>query len=105
MKKKLISAEKQRQQIDWAFISILIFDIAENISFDPTIYFQPSIENFENDYKASMILALDFKVNENFKIRMQYSSFHDSDPPMLAEKTDDSISTMFSYDLSKLWKD
>ena len=81
------------------------FDIAENISFDPTIYFQPSIENFENDYKASMILALDFKVNENFKIRMQYSSFHDSDPPMLAEKTDDSISTMFSYDLSKLWKD
>jgi putative salt-induced outer membrane protein YdiY len=81
------------------------FDIAENISFDPTIYFQPSIENFENDYKASMILAIDFKVNENFKIRMQYSSFHDSDPPMLAEKTDDSISTMFSYDLSKLWKD
>ncbi len=81
------------------------FDIAENISFDPTIYFQPSIENFENDYKASIILALDFKVNENFKIRMQYSSFHDSDPPMLAEKTDDSISTMFSYDLSKLWKD
>jgi putative salt-induced outer membrane protein YdiY len=81
------------------------FDIAENISFDPTIYFQPSIENFENDYKASMILALNFKVNENFKIRMQYSSFHDSDPPMLAEKTDDSISTMFSYDLSKLWKD
>ena len=81
------------------------FDIAENISFDPTIYFQPSIENFENDYKASMILAIDFKVNENFKIRLQYSSFHDSDPPMLAEKTDDSISTMFSYDLSKLWKD
>ena len=81
------------------------FDIAENISFDPTIYFQPSIENFENDYKASMILAVDFTVNENFKIRMQYSSFHDSDPPMLAEKTDDSISTMFSYDLSKLWKD
>ena len=81
------------------------FDIAENISFDPTIYFQPSIENFENDYKASMILALDFNVNENFKIRLQYSSFHDSDPPMLAEKTDDSISTMFSYDLSKLWKD
>ena len=60
------------------------FDIAENISFDPTIYFQPSIENFENDYKASMILAVDFKVNENFKIRMQYSSFHDSDPPLLA---------------------
>ena len=81
------------------------FEIAENISFNPTIYFQPSIDDFENDYKASMILAIDFKVNENFKIMLQYSSFHDSDPPMLAEKTDESVSTMFSYNLSELWKD
>ena len=64
------------------------------------IYFQPSLNDFENDYKASMILALDFKVNEDFKITMQYSSFHDSDPPMFAEKTDESISTMFSYNLN-----
>ena len=76
------------------------FEVAENISFKPTVYFQPSLDDFENDYKASMILALDFKVNENFKITMQYSSFHDSDPPMLAEKTDESISTMFSYNLN-----
>ena len=74
--------------------------LAENIALKPTIYFQPSIDDFENDYKASIILALDFKVNENFKITMQYSSFHDSDPPMLAEKTDESISTMFSYNLN-----
>ena len=76
------------------------FGVAENISLKPTIYFQPSIDDFENDYKASIILALDFNVNENFKITMQYSSFHDSDPPMLAEKTDESISTMFSYNLN-----
>ena len=76
------------------------FEVAENISFKPTVYFQPSLDDFENDYKASMILALDFKVNENFKITMQYSSFHDSDPPMLAEKADESISTMFSYNLN-----
>jgi putative salt-induced outer membrane protein YdiY len=75
-------------------------ELAENIALKPTIYFQPSIDDFENDYKASIILALDFKVNENFKITMQYSSFHDSDPPMLAEKTDESISTMFSYNLN-----
>jgi putative salt-induced outer membrane protein YdiY len=76
------------------------FEIVENIDFKPTIYFQPSIDDFENDYKASMILAIDFKVNKNFKITMQYSSFHDSDPPMLAEKTDESIATMFSYNLN-----
>ena len=77
-----------------------VFPIAENISFKPTIYFQPSISDFENDYKASMILAWIFKVNENLNISMQYSSFHDSDPPILAEKSDESISTMFSYDLN-----
>ena len=82
-----------------------IFELAENISFNPTIYFQPSLDDFENDYKTSMILAIDFRVNKDFKIMLQYSSFHDSDPPMLAEKSDESISTMFSYNLSELWKD
>ena len=76
------------------------FEVAKNIFLKPTVYFQPGIDDFENDYKASIILALDFNVNENFKITMQYSSFHDSDPPMLAEKTDESISTMFSYNLN-----
>ena len=76
------------------------FEVAENIFLKPTVYFQPGIDDFENDYKASIILALDFNVNEDFKITMQYSSFHDSDPPMLAEKTDESISTMFSYNLN-----
>ena len=76
------------------------FSVAENISFSPTIYFQPSINDFENDYKASIILAWIFKVNENLNISMQYSSFHDSNPPMLAEKSDESISTMFSYNLN-----
>lgn len=76
------------------------FEIAENIDFKPTIYFQPSIDGFENDYKASMILAIEFKVNENFNIKMQFSSFHDSKPPLLAEKGDESISTMFSYNFN-----
>ena len=76
------------------------FELADNSYFKPTIYFQPSLDDFENDYKASIILALDFKVNENVNIKMQYSSFHDSDPPMLAEKTDESISTVFSYNLN-----
>ena len=76
------------------------FAVAENIFLKPTIYFQPSLDDFENDYKASIIIALDFKVNENVNIKMQYSSFHDSDPPMFAEKTDESISTVFSYNLN-----
>ena len=82
-----------------------VFEIAENISFNPTLYFQPSIDDFDNDYKTSMILPIVFKVNKNLNIKMQFSSFRDSSPPMLAEKTDESLSTMFSYDLSNLWTD
>tara|TARA_B100001029_G_C15062357_1_gene459667 strand:- start:1031 stop:1804 length:774 start_codon:yes stop_codon:yes gene_type:complete len=98
-------ASKSMKTDRFGFYLHNIFKLAENIAFNPTIYFQPSLDDFENDYKTSMILAIDFKVNENFKIMLQYSSFHDSDPPMLAEKTDESISTMFSYNLSELWKD
>ena len=80
-------------------------EVGENIHFHSTLYLQPSIENFDNDYKASIILGLDFNVNKNLKITVQYSSFHDSSPPRLAEKTDESLATKFSYDLSTLWKD
>ena len=80
-------------------------EVGENINFHSTLYLQPSIENFDNDYKASIILGLDFNVNKNLKITVQYSSFHDSSPPRLAEKTDESLATKFSYDLSTLWKD
>lgn len=82
-----------------------VFEMAENISFNPTLYFQPSIDDFDNDYKTSMILTIVFKVNKNLNIKMQFSSFRDSSPPMLAKKIDESLSTMFSYDLSNLWTD
>jgi putative salt-induced outer membrane protein YdiY len=80
-------------------------EVGENINFHSTLYLQPSVKNFDNDYKASIILGLDFNVNKNLKITVQYSSFHDSSPPRLAEKTDESLVTKFSYDLSTLWKD
>ena len=76
------------------------FKVAENIAFNPTIYFQPSLDDFENDYKTSIIFSLDFIVNKNFNIKMQYLSSYDSDPPILAKNKDESISTMFSYNLN-----
>jgi len=79
-------------------------NVAENVDFNTTIYFQPNIDSFENDYKASMILGLNFNVNTNLIITMQYSIFHDSSPLVSAEKSDEGLSTKFSYDLSNLWK-
>ena len=72
------------------------FEVSENMDFNLTIYYQPSIDSTE-DYKASLIGALDFKMNEKFKVTLQYNTFYDSEPPATALKRDEGIATNFSY--------
>jgi len=72
------------------------YEIAKDIDFNLTIYYQPSL-NSNEDFKASVIGALDFKMNEKFKITLQYNTFYDSRPPVTAVKRDEGIATNFSY--------
>ncbi len=72
------------------------FEVSENMDFNLTIYYQPSIDSTD-DYKASLIGALDFKMNEKFKVTLQYNTFYDSEPPVTALKRDEGIATNFSY--------
>ena len=73
------------------------FEIGENIYFNTTIYVQPSVDDFSGDVKSSAIFALDFEVNEQVTISLQYSRFNDNAPPLNADKMDESISTKFSW--------
>jgi len=73
------------------------FEVSENIYFNTTIYVQPSIEDFSDDVKSSAIFALDFEVNEQVTISLQYSRFNDNAPPLNADRMDESISTKFSW--------
>ena len=73
------------------------FEIGKNIFFNTTIYIQPSVDDFSDDVKSSAIFALDFEVNEQVMISVQYSRFNDNAPPMNADKMDESISTKFSW--------
>lgn len=72
------------------------YEISENMDFNLTMYYQPSIDESE-DFKASLIGALDFKMNEKFKVTLQYNTFYDSRPPPTAVKRDEGIATNFSY--------
>jgi putative salt-induced outer membrane protein YdiY len=72
------------------------YEISENMDFNLTIYYQPSLDSSE-DFKASAIGALDFKMNEKFKVTLQYNIFYDSRPPATAVKRDEGIATNFSY--------
>ena len=73
------------------------FNISENIDLNTTLYYQPSFNEYKNDYKASFITSFDFTVNENVKISLVYSGFYDSAPPVDAIGHDEQLSTNFSY--------
>ncbi|MDP6917115.1 MAG: DUF481 domain-containing protein [SAR86 cluster bacterium] len=73
------------------------FNVSENIDLNTTLYYQPSFNEYKNDYKASFITSFDFTVNENVKISLVYSGFYDSAPPVGAIGHDEQLSTNFSY--------
>ena len=73
------------------------FNISEYIDLSATLYYQPSLDEYKDDFKASVITSLDFTVNENVKISLVYSGFYDSAPPINAIKHDEQLTTNFSY--------
>jgi len=72
------------------------FEVAENVNFNTTIYYQPGVIDF-SDYKASFLMAFNFLVNEKFSISLQYDIAYDSDPITNAVEDDQGLSTKFSY--------
>ena len=75
------------------------FLIDENIVLDLSAFIQPVINSF-SDYKATLIGQLDFHINENFKISLQYNTFYDSKPPSNAVKKEEGFATVFSYNFN-----
>ena len=53
-----------------------VLDRFENIVFDLSAFIQPALSSL-SDYKATLIGQLDFHVNENFKISLQYNTLLD----------------------------
>lgn len=72
------------------------FVIEENIIFDLSAFYQPSIARL-NDFKATLIGQFNFQINNSFKISVQYNTFYDSRPPSDAVKREEGLATLFSY--------
>lgn len=62
-----------------------------------SVFFQPSLSDFSDDYKYSISISYNIPVSENFSIKFKVSESFDNDPPDLAEKSDQSLSTSFIY--------
>ena len=72
------------------------FVIEENIIFDLSAFYQPSIARLD-DFKATLIGQFNFQINNSFKISVQYNTFYDSRPPLDAVKREEGLATLFSY--------
>ena len=71
--------------------------IQENINFNYSLFFQPSIDAFSDDYKLSTLMQIEFVVNESFSINFNLGHAKDTDPPLLANETDTSYGTEFRF--------
>jgi len=71
----------------------------ENINFNYSIFFQPSIKEFSNDYKLSSLLQIEFFINERVSINFNVSRTEDTDPPILASESDTAYATEFRLSL------
>ncbi len=76
------------------------YEVAENIDFNVTMYYQPSIDSTK-DYKASILGSFDFKINDNIEISLEYNTFFDSMPPATAVKRDEALATKLTYYFQK----
>ena len=52
-----------------------------------SIFFQPSLSDFSDDYKYSISISYNVPVSENFSIKFKVLESFDNDPPDLAEKS------------------
>jgi len=68
-----------------------------DLSLDTSLFLQPSIDQPNEDFKASLLLSLNIPISKKFNIQIQFSESIDKDPPDLANESDQSFSTNFIY--------
>ena len=72
---------------------------SNEMSLNASVFFQPSINEPNKDYKASFLLTLNIPISKRFNIQIQFSESIDKDPPDIANESDQSFSTNFIYKL------
>ena len=72
---------------------------SNEMSLNTSVFFQPSINEPNKDYKASFLLTLNIPISKRFNIQIQFSESIDKDPPDIANESDQSFSTNFIYKL------
>jgi hypothetical protein len=91
----LLGENKNTDRINLYAHKNIDFENDSFISF--STFFQPSLDDFSNDYKLSASLSYNVPVSENFLIKVKFTDSFDNDPPDFAEESDQSFVTSFNY--------
>ena len=81
-------------------INIYLFkkvNFENNTSVSLTTFIQPSINEISDDYKYSFSASYRINISEQFSIKFKLSESYDSDPPDLADESDQAFVTSFNY--------
>ena len=62
-----------------------------------SLFYQPSLSNFDSDYKASLLVSLNIPLSDRFVVELSVSNVLDSDPPDVSDESNQSFSTNFRY--------
>ena len=62
-----------------------------------SLFYQPSLSDFDSDYKASFLVSLNIPLSDRFLVELSVSNVLDSDPPDISDESNQSFSTNFRY--------
>lgn len=91
----LLKINKTTERLNLYLYREMLFQ--NNSYLSTSLFYQPSLNDFDSDYKASFLVSLNIPLSDRFLVELSVSNVLDSDPPDISDKSNQSFSTNFRY--------
>ena len=91
----LLKINKTTERLNLYLYREMLFQ--NNSYLSTSLFYQPSLSDFDSDYKASLLVSLNIPLSDRFVVELSVSNVLDSDPPDISDKSNQSFSTNFRY--------
>ena len=91
----LLKINKTTKRLNLYLYREMLFQ--NNSYLSTSLFYQPSLNDFDSDYKASFLVSLNIPLSDRFLVELSVSNVLDSDPPDVSDESNQSFSTNFRY--------
>ncbi|MFQ3339984.1 MAG: putative salt-induced outer membrane protein YdiY [Gammaproteobacteria bacterium] len=91
----LLSINKSTERLNLYLYKEVLLQNTNYLS--TSLFYQPSLNKFSSDYKASFLISLNMPISDKFIIELRFANVMDNDPPDISDKSNQSFSTNFRY--------